>query len=406
MSPDLSPLISQTQQTLSQQFDTAVTITDYTVLTHPERRNRLVRIHCQTESPQIPVTLIIKQATGEDFDLNNPDSDATQGFFNDWAGIEFLSALPEAQTAHYSPRFYGGQREMGFMLMEDLGSAKRAFSLDGAEQEADASLVQPLLNPIATEAEAGLMALGRSLGRIHAVTIGREPEYADIRSRLGPPGGLNRQKQGEIVRELAQSIPQQCQALGFSPSPYLSRDILKVAKAMAEPGPFLAYTHGDPCPDNCVYVDGQFRLLDFELSDFRHALLDAAFGRISFPTCWCCNQVPQAVVERMEAVYRTELIKACPQAGDDQLFGQALVEACAFWVLFSLDNLPTFIEKDSQWGIAMVRPRILTRLETMHQTAEQFQHLPALSQTCAQLRETLQHRWSESADLPLYPAFR
>ena len=41
-----------------------------------------------------------------------------------------------------------------------------------------------------------------------------------------------------------------------------------------EPGPFLAFTHGDPAPTNNHVAGDEVRLLDFEYGGFRHALYD------------------------------------------------------------------------------------------------------------------------------------
>jgi hypothetical protein len=35
---------------------------------------------------------------------------------------------------------------------------------------------------------------------------------------------------------------------------------------------------------------------------FDHALLDAAYGRVPFPTCWCVNRLPDAVARAAPAL--------------------------------------------------------------------------------------------------------
>ena len=88
-------------------------------------------------------------------------------------------------------------------------------------------------------------------------------------------------------------------------SPTITADIGHVAQVMADPGPFLAYTHGDACPDNSVLAGDRLRLFDYEFGNFRHALLDGVYGWIRFPTCWCVRDIPASVVSEMETVYRT-----------------------------------------------------------------------------------------------------
>ena len=67
---------------------------------------------------------------------------------------------------------------------------------------------------------------------------------------------------------------------------------------MENPGPFHAYIHGDPCPDNVFFIDGEMLLIDFEFGRFGHALRDALYGRMPFPTCWCCNRLPAGCFTR------------------------------------------------------------------------------------------------------------
>jgi tRNA A-37 threonylcarbamoyl transferase component Bud32 len=95
--------------------------------------------------------------------------------------------------------------------------------------------------------------------------------------------------------------------------------------SMSESGPFLAYTHGDPCPDNCLLSDSRVCLVDFEVAGFRHVLIDGVYGRIHFPTGWCVNRIEQRIVQQMELAYRAELVKGCPEAADDVQFYHAIV---------------------------------------------------------------------------------
>jgi hypothetical protein len=179
---------------------------------------------------------------------------------------------------------------------------------------------------------------------------------------------------------------------------------------MAEPGPFLAYTHGDPCPDNWRDIQGTLRLFDFEVGRFRHALLDGAYGRIHFPTCWCVNRFPPEIPEAMEQVYRVELARGCPAAAEDDLFYPALVEMCAFWLLVTCMGrkpLGELMDWDGQWGISSLRQRVLVRGEIFTGLAARFRHLEPLGEAVATLVALLRSRWPAEADaMPLYPAFR
>ena len=149
------------------------------------------------------------------------------------------------------------------------------------------------------------------------------------------------------------------------------------------------------------------RLIDFEFGRFGHALMDGTYGRMLFPTCWCANRLPSALVSRMETVYRAELVKGCPEAQEDRIFEGALVRVCGFWLLSTLNrDLEHALDADRTWGIATIRQRLLARVETFIMTAEEYDHLPALRGMASRLLEVLHKAWHETHPLPLYPAFQ
>src|SRR5262249_35271346 len=171
-------------------------------------------------------------------------------------------------------------------------------------------------------------------------------------------------------------------AINIEPATGFEAEFQQLAAAMADPGPFLAYVHGDPCPDNCRIADGRLRLFDFETSSFNHAMLDAVYGRITFPTCWCVNRLPAHVAPMMEAAYRAELVKGCPAAEDDRRFQQELVHCCAAWLIQNgIWLLEEARRDDWRWGISTWRQRVLMRLDALAGTTQKINHLPAIGAT-------------------------
>jgi aminoglycoside/choline kinase family phosphotransferase len=69
-----------------------------------------------------PASLIVQQVTSDAAALHQADAWNVQRFFPEWAGAQFLSTLQD--HAPHSPRFYGGDREAGFILLEDLGATR------------------------------------------------------------------------------------------------------------------------------------------------------------------------------------------------------------------------------------------------------------------------------------------
>ena len=356
-------------------------------LSDDDRPNQLLRL--RDLSGGSPASFIVKKVVAEPYDPSDAASWDTRRFLGDSAGAEFLST---ALSASLSPRFYGGSHDLGFFILEDLGEHQ--------------SLVEPLLEQDAASAEKALLAFSSRLGAMHAGTIGHSTTYERLlRTRSSQAGifappltGL-----GEQVNELQTRLD----GLGIHAGTEYAREVHAVIAAIEHPGPFLSYVHGDPCPDNVFWNGGELRLIDFEFGGFGHALADAAYGRMLFPSCWCANRVPETLVSKMETAYRTELVKGCPEAQDDRTFDTALVTACAFWLMKTLSrHLGNAMDADRTWGIATMRQRVLARLAAFTATAEQFDQLPALRGTASSLLATLQSAWPETPILPPYPSFQ
>ncbi|HJT89545.1 MAG TPA: ankyrin repeat domain-containing protein, partial [Bryobacteraceae bacterium] len=340
-----------------------------------------------------PASVVVKQARRDAARPYDPDTadqpNGAWGLFEDWAGTRLFSSLPNG--ADYATRFYGGDRTAGVIVIEDLGDGE--------------ALVDCLMGDDPKRAEEGLLLLARCLGQMHAATVGLHDRYWGYRDALGPRlDRAGRQLHNGQLRELQQGFA----AIGVRPASGFEAEFQQVAAAISDPGPFLAYVHGDPCPDNCRILDGKLRLFDFETSGFQHALLDAVYGRLTFPTCWCVNRLPAHIAPMMESVYRAELVQTCPAAGDDRRFQRELVHCCAFWVIWQGEwRLENAGRDDSRWGISTWRQRVLVRLDALAGATEEFHHLPAMGETARRCTERLRQIWPAEADqMPLYPAFR
>jgi hypothetical protein len=208
---------------------------------------------------------------------------------------------------------------------------------------------------------------------------------------------------------MAPALQAVAEALAITLSPGVTTELEALRVSLSGPGPFHAYTHGDPCPDNCLLSQGTIKLIDYEVGAFRHALLDGVYGRMHFPTCWCVNRLPAPLPLRMEAVYRTELVQGCPEAAEAGRFYQAVVEACAYWALTMClwYAIPELVVKDRDWGIATVRQRVLLRADIVAQVTQEYGHLEAIGAAFGAMATKLHGLWPSEADaLPYYPAFR
>lgn len=384
---DLAPVVAAAERALSRQRSRNVRLGDVERLSEDDRRNLLLRCRDLDGGPR--ATVIIKKVVADAYNPDDICSWDTTRFFSDWTGAEFLSAVLPVPR---SPLYYGGDRELGLFVLEDLGVHR--------------SLVEPLLDGDAASAESALLAFSSCLGSVHAGTAGHSATFealmrgrnAEARSFAPPLTGL-----GERFHMLRAAL----EGLGITCRTDFLSEVALVSAAVETPGPFLSYVHGDPCPDNVFWNGSELRLIDFEFGGLGHALADAAYGRMMFPSCWCAHRVPTDLMVKMEAAYRTELVKGCPEAQDDRTFEHALTVVCGFWLLSSLSRqLAGAIEADRTWGIATIRQRVLARLEAFIETAEEFHQLPAIRGTASTLLERLRTAWRDVVPLPVYPAFQ
>jgi hypothetical protein len=210
-------------------------------------RSKVIRYHI-IEGPQCaPKSVIVKQGVAVEREVYDPDLPEGPAWrlFNEWAGLRFLTET--SGDASPTPRFYAGDRDHGLIALEDLGVSKR--------------LDQALLGSDPVYAEAMLVAFASTLGRMHALTIGKQAEFERIRGGLGPRKSNPPDDGGKRLSTLLRNM---CQLVGVEPVLEIDEELRAVTKNLAEPGPFLAYLHRDPCPDNCLINDDGLKLIDFE----------------------------------------------------------------------------------------------------------------------------------------------
>lgn len=131
------------------------------------------------------------------------------------------------------------------------------------------------------------------------------PDAGDIGSFLGFAEALGAGVRGGVEDELLQLLPR----LGKLNGP-------------------RALLHGDPCPGNDLHTPDGIRFIDFEQACLGNGLMELAYLRIGFPTCWCVTAAPGPLLAEAEAAYRT----AWRSATGADVEGE-LVDACAGWLI-------------------------------------------------------------------------
>lgn len=351
-------------------------------------RSKVGRFSILEGPASVPASVIVKRVSLETFDAETGD-DAAWMLFNDWASLQFLCTL-EAPVP-FAPTFYGGVREAGMFVMEDLGDGARLDHL--------------LLGNNAQAAEAGLLEYAALHGRLHALSIGRQEEYRRIREALGPDNPSAIHASYDWLFPTLRSMAEQ---LGVPLHPGVDEELTNLAATLSEPGPFYTFKQTDAAPDNCLWHDGHLRLIDFEGARYAHALLEGVYCRMPFPTCWCVYRIPEAIMQRAENAYRAELARTCPAASDDTLFYHGIAETCIYWSLSFhawMRPLKEMLVQDHHSVALTDRQRSLLYVQAAARASEEFNHLRALGTTQRAIADELAARWPEAVEPPYYPAF-
>ncbi|MFC9859251.1 MULTISPECIES: protein kinase family protein [unclassified Streptomyces] len=237
------------------------------------------------------------------------------------------------------------------------------------------------------------------------------PGYAESLARLhaltGPADtGILPAWSGPTARDAA-SFLAFARALDV-PVPREVPDELDSLLDRSDPTPHHALLHGDPCPGNDLHTASGVRFIDFEQAALGNGLVELAYLRIGFPTCWCAMSVGPAPLAEAEDVYRStwRTLTGTDVPGD-------LADACAGWLIRgdalverahreSVDHLARVPVADFAWGDVLARERLVHRLGAVAELTRDHEHLRALGRLCSALATRMLHRWSGLRPLPAH----
>lgn len=240
-------------------------------------------------------------------------------------------------------------------------------------------------------ADDWLVGYAETLARLHAV--GTAEDAGTLPRWRGPGGGDVAAFLG-LAAALGATVP--------SGAPGELDDL--VGRLQQDQG--HALLHGDPCPGNDLHTSDGVRFVDFERAALGNGLVELAYLRIGFPTCWCATAPPAPLLARAEAAYLAawRAVTGTDVPGD-------LADACAGWLLQGdalveqayrgkTDYLALAVRRDWRWGTGTARQRLAHRLGVVAQLTAGSADLAALSQLSAGMRDCMVARWPDLTPLP------
>ncbi|MEV7373990.1 aminoglycoside phosphotransferase family protein [Streptomyces sp. NPDC090301] len=230
-----------------------------------------------------------------------------------------------------------------------------------------------------------------SLARLHAVTGPADAGALPVWS--GPTAA-----DAESFLTLARALD--------VPVPSTAPDELAALLERLDSTQHHALLHGDPCPGNDLRTADGVRFVDFERASLGNGLIELAYFRIGFPTCWCAMSVTAAPLTEVEDVYRTTWrgLTGRDVPGD-------LADACAGWLIQgdalverahrgTADQLARVPVEDFEWGYVSARERLVHRLGVVADMTRDHDHLHAVGRLSSALADRMLERWSTLRPLP------
>ena len=238
---------------LKRQLDAPVRLT-FRELVAGSVEDGMAVIRCAVSGTDaLPDTVVVKRRWDQDDRLRR-----------EAASLEFLSGYEE--TRPIFPVFHGCEPQSGIMVIEDLGDRPGQW------------LGALLFTRGSQDGEQALFGFQRAVGRMHAATCGETEAFGAAFARHGAHS--HTPDRTDSLAEKLRLFSHRIDELGFRSAPGLADDVENALVLLENPGPFLAFVHGDTTLANTFWTPDGIRLFDLESGGMRHALTDGAFSRI------------------------------------------------------------------------------------------------------------------------------
>lgn len=374
------------EQLLTRRHGATVTLADPEDLGGSEH-SVVLRARVAATPFQLPRALVVKHYP------RDAGGEQVGRFNHEAASSQLFTALPV--HCRPSPELVAHDPANRLLVLEDLGRC--------------ASLADKLFDHDAAAAERYLISWARALGKMHAVTAGREKDFYALLRRLGERSW--RDPMADEARAALATVPEMINTtLGIAVSATALAEATAGVRLLGGTR-YRAFSPSDACPDNNLVTSKGVRFVDFEGGCFRDVVLDAAYALVPFPGCASSFALPAGMSEAMIAAWRAEIVGVWPDLDDHARLARRLLDAQLLWVwLCTVWLLPKGLARNAPLGPDPRRsPGALTALthywSRLAKDAETG-GLHATVELANAIVVALGRRTVDGpAELPLYPAF-
>ncbi|OXM62477.1 phosphotransferase [Amycolatopsis vastitatis] len=339
----------------------------------------VVRARVVSSSFALPRTLVIKHYP------DPPEPGAADPFAHEAVSYQLFTAL--SPDERMCPELLAHDGRHRVLVLEDLGRTP--------------TLEDKLYARDSRAAERALLSWARSLGRLHASTAGREPDFNALLRRLGGPA---KSDSGD-VDELCAEVPTLLQErLGIT-VPDAVRAQVTVALEQSRAAGFRAFSPVELSPDNNLVTGEGVRFLDFEYGCVRSALVDAAHLRLPFASWPDALALPAGMSEAMIAAWRAEVVGVWPAFTDDDVLATHLTASELLRVWLITGEELSSLDLSRQAAPVSREAAFVTWWRDLAKHAG-YVRMAAVPEFAAKVAAALAARLGPHADLAFYPAFR
>jgi hypothetical protein len=256
----------------------------------------------------LPRTLVVKRYVAD------PPPDRPDPFHYEVASCQLFTAL--AADDRSSPVLIAHDPDARLLVLEDLGRSS--------------TLADKLFGPDAEAAQRCLLGWARALGRMQAITAGREGDFGALLRRQGERAW--RDPMAEEARAALAGVPELLDArLRLVPSAEARLEAHDTVRLLGATR-YRAFSPSDTCPDNNLVTSRGVRFVDFEWGCFRDVVLDAAYFRVPFPACEASFALPPGLAASMLDAWRAEIVGVWPDLDEPERLQRRLLDAQLLWV--------------------------------------------------------------------------